>query len=82
MILYVGLINDVVKVKNIFFQVMVFVHARNATVKTALNMRERANNEGDINFFLCDKNAQFGAMEKKVWICLKRYKGGQISVFN
>ena len=69
MILYVGLINDVVKVKNIFFQVMVFVHARNATVKTALNMRERANNEGDIHFFLCDKNAQFGAMEKKVWIC-------------
>ena len=67
-ILYVGLINDVVKVKNIFFQVMVFVHARNATVKTALNLRERASNEGDIDLFLCDKNAQFGAMEKKVWI--------------
>ena len=47
---------------------MVFVHARNATVKTALNLRERANNEGDIDLFLCDKNAQFGAMEKKVWV--------------
>ena len=67
-ILYVGLISELVKVKNIFSQVMVFVHARNATVKTALNLRERANNEGDIDLFLCDKNAQFGAMEKKVWV--------------
>ena len=45
-----------------------FVHARKATVKTALNLRERANNKGDIDFFLCEKNAQFGSMEKKVWI--------------
>ena len=68
-ILYVGLINELVKVRNIFSQVMVFLHARNATVKTALNLRERSNNEGDIDLFLCDKNVQFGAMEKKVWIC-------------
>ena len=69
-ILYIGLINEVIvlKEKNIFSQVMVFVHARNATVKTALNLRERANDEGDIDLFLCDKNVQFGAMEKKVWI--------------
>lgn len=52
--------------KNVLSQVMVFVHARNATVKTALNLRERANNKGDIDLFLCDQNAQFGAMEKKV----------------
>ena len=69
-ILYIGLINEVtvLKEKNIFSQVMVFVHARNATVKTALNLKERANNEGDVDLFLSDKNAQFGAMEKKVWI--------------
>jgi len=48
------------------FQVMVFVHARNATVKTAMALREKANNEGDIEYFLSEKNSNYGMMEKKV----------------
>lgn len=46
---------------------MVFVHARNATVKTAMALREKANNEGDTEYFLSDKNSSnYGMMEKKV----------------
>ncbi|XP_065652394.1 activating signal cointegrator 1 complex subunit 3 isoform X2 [Hydra vulgaris] len=47
-------------------QVMVFVHARNATVKTAMTLREMAKNEGEIADFEPDKNAQYSIMEKKV----------------
>lgn len=47
-------------------QVMVFVHARNATVKTAMTMREMSKLEGDNELFEPDKNASYGAMEKKV----------------
>lgn len=55
-------------VKRIIFvsQVMVFVHARNATVKTAMTMREMSKLEGDNELFEPDKNASYGAMEKKV----------------
>ena len=45
---------------------MVFVHARNATVKTALTFREMAQNAGDREAFLADKNAQYGEKEKRV----------------
>ena len=47
---------------------MVFVHARNATVKTAMAMREMAANQGDSPEFECDKNAAYGMMEKKVFL--------------
>ena len=43
-----------------------FVHARNATVKTAFALREIAAIQGDTEEFECDKNASYGAMEKKV----------------
>eukprot|EP00795_Rhopilema_esculentum_P017649 gene17649-9293_t len=47
-------------------QVMVFVHARNATVKTALQFREIARNRGDISVFLPEQNASYGGYEKQV----------------
>ncbi|XP_031554350.1 activating signal cointegrator 1 complex subunit 3-like [Actinia tenebrosa] len=47
-------------------QVMVFVHARNATVKTAMVLRELANNHGDSKCFRADQDPQFGAAEKQV----------------
>ena len=45
---------------------MVFVHARNATVRTALQFREIARNRGDINAFLPEQNASYGGFEKQV----------------
>ncbi len=47
---------------------MVFVHARNATVRTALQFREIARNRGDITAFLPDQNAAYGGYEKQVII--------------
>lgn len=47
-------------------QVMVFVHARNATVKTAMALREIANNSGDSKLFRADQDPQYGAAEKQV----------------
>ena len=37
---------------NIFIQVLVFVHARNATVRTSLQLLEYARNRGDLEHFL------------------------------
>ena len=45
---------------------MVFVHARTATVKTAMTLREMASNQNDCAEFEPDKNAQYAIMEKKV----------------
>lgn len=45
---------------------MVFVHARNATVKTAMALREIANNNGDSKCFRADQDPQYGAAEKQV----------------
>ena len=47
---------------------MVFVHARNATVRTAMNLRETAQTMGDLPEFEADKNAAYGAVEKQVVI--------------
>ena len=47
-------------------QVMVFVHARNATVKTALTLREMAANQGDSALFQAKQSAEYGAAEKQV----------------
>ncbi|KAK3734227.1 hypothetical protein QZH41_012947, partial [Actinostola sp. cb2023] len=48
------------------YQVMVFVHARNATVKTAMNLRELANNHGDSQVFRADQDPAFGTAQKQV----------------
>ena len=46
---------------------MVFVHARNATVKTALTLREMANNQGDATLFRAEPSPEYGAAEKQVY---------------
>ncbi len=45
-------------------QVMVFVHARNATVKTALKLREMAKNLGDIELFRPESTKQLGEAQR------------------
>ena len=45
---------------------MVFVHARNATVKTALTLREMAANQGDASLFHAPQSPEFGQAEKQV----------------
>nr|KAG5694899.1 hypothetical protein BaRGS_029516 [Batillaria attramentaria] len=45
-------------------QVMVFVHARNETVRTAMLFRDMAKNNGHIEFFLPKQCPQYGEAEK------------------
>ncbi|XP_026582462.1 activating signal cointegrator 1 complex subunit 3 [Pseudonaja textilis] len=47
-------------------QVMVFVHARNATVRTAMGLREKAKNNGHICYFLPTQGPDYGQSEKQV----------------
>ena len=47
-------------------QVMVFVHARNATVRTAMGLIEMAKNLGEICFFQPDQGPDYGHCEKQV----------------
>ncbi len=47
---------------------MVFVHARNATVKTATALRDLASSSGDLPLFLPEQSAQLGFAEKQVHI--------------
>lgn len=58
-------------------QVMVFVHARNATVKTALTLREMAANQGDAALFHAQQTPEYGAAEKQVYF--RRILLGSIS---
>ena len=39
-------------------QVMVFVHARNETVRTAMNIRDSSN--GEVSHFQPEKSAEYG----------------------
>ena len=48
------------------YQVMVFVHARNATGRTATVLRDMAKNEGTISFFITEQSPQLGAVQKQV----------------
>uniref|UniRef100_A0A4W6EQU9 Activating signal cointegrator 1 complex subunit 3 n=1 Tax=Lates calcarifer TaxID=8187 RepID=A0A4W6EQU9_LATCA len=48
-------------------QVMVFVHARNATVRTAMGLIEMAKNLGDICFFQPDQGPDYGQCEKQMF---------------
>ena len=47
-------------------QVMVFVHARNATVKTAMTLLELAQNKGHTEAFLPDDCPQYGVAQKAI----------------
>ncbi|XP_076593233.1 activating signal cointegrator 1 complex subunit 3 isoform X1 [Chaetodon auriga] len=47
-------------------QVMVFVHARNATVKTAMGLIEMAKNHGETCFFQPDQGPDYGQCEKQI----------------
>jgi activating signal cointegrator complex subunit 3 len=47
-------------------QVMVFVHARNATIKTALKLRDMAKNMGDIQLFFPESCKEFGDAQKQM----------------
>ncbi|KFO22319.1 Activating signal cointegrator 1 complex subunit 3 [Fukomys damarensis] len=47
-------------------KVMVFVHARNATVRTAMTLIERAKNCGQISCFLPTQGPEYGHAEKQV----------------
>jgi activating signal cointegrator complex subunit 3 len=47
-------------------QVMVFVQARNATIKTALKLRNFAKNEGDIQYFFPEQSRALGEMKKQM----------------
>uniref|UniRef100_A0A665WR59 Activating signal cointegrator 1 complex subunit 3 n=1 Tax=Echeneis naucrates TaxID=173247 RepID=A0A665WR59_ECHNA len=47
-------------------QVMVFVHARNATVRTAMGLIEMAKNLGEISFFQPDQGPDYGQYEKQI----------------
>ncbi|XP_073703976.1 activating signal cointegrator 1 complex subunit 3 [Garra rufa] len=47
-------------------QVMVFVHARNSTVRTAMSLTEMAKNRGELSFFQVDHGPDYGQCEKQV----------------
>ncbi|XP_053736131.1 activating signal cointegrator 1 complex subunit 3 isoform X2 [Synchiropus splendidus] len=47
-------------------QVMVFVHARNSTVRTAMSLIEMAKNHGDSCFFQPEQGADYGQCEKQI----------------
>uniref|UniRef100_A0A8C0GE26 Activating signal cointegrator 1 complex subunit 3 n=1 Tax=Chelonoidis abingdonii TaxID=106734 RepID=A0A8C0GE26_CHEAB len=49
-----------------FINVMVFVHARNSTVRTAMALREKAKNNGHICYFLPTQGPDYGQAEKQV----------------
>jgi activating signal cointegrator complex subunit 3 len=48
------------------YQVMVFVHARNATVRTATALRDLASSNGDLAHFQHEQTPRYGAVEKQV----------------
>uniref|UniRef100_A0A336MI52 CSON001544 protein n=1 Tax=Culicoides sonorensis TaxID=179676 RepID=A0A336MI52_CULSO len=47
-------------------QVMVFVHARNATVRTATTLREMAQQKGLTGIFACDSSPEYGNALKAI----------------
>lgn len=56
---------------------MVFVHARNATVKTAMGLIEMAKNQGETCIFQPDQGPDYGQCEKQVTATLAQmsFKG-------
>lgn len=51
------------------YQVMVFVHARNETVRTANVLNEMAKNNGDSRLFSPEQNPRFGEAQRQVSDC-------------
>ncbi|RXM99735.1 Activating signal cointegrator 1 complex subunit 3 [Acipenser ruthenus] len=49
-------------------KVMVFVHARNSTVRTAMALIEIAKNRGESSFFFADQGAEYGHLEKQTTV--------------
>lgn len=47
-------------------QVMVFVHARKETVKTALALKEAAMTDGSLDEFSCEENPQFDFFKREI----------------
>ncbi len=47
-------------------QVMVFVHSRRETVKTAMTLREASILEGNTEYFSCDDHPQFYFFRQKI----------------
>ena len=54
------------RIKTILIQVMVFVHARNETVRTATVLSEIAKNSGDSRLFEPDHGPRYGDALKQV----------------
>ncbi|XP_076827951.1 activating signal cointegrator 1 complex subunit 3 isoform X3 [Brachyhypopomus gauderio] len=50
-------------------QVMVFVHARNSTVRTAMSLIEMAKNRGESSFFQPDHGPDYGQCDKQNLLC-------------
>ena len=50
-----------------------FVHARNATVKTATALRDLASSSGDSSFFLPEESAQLGLAQRQVQVFVDTY---------
>ena len=46
---------------------MVFVHARNATVRTARTLNDYAANANEVSYFLPERDAEYGRSEKQVF---------------
>nr|XP_057909252.1 activating signal cointegrator 1 complex subunit 3 isoform X2 [Doryrhamphus excisus] len=58
--------NKVIEQVKAGHQVMVFVHARNATVRTAMGLIEMAKNRGETSFFQPDQGPDYGQCEKQI----------------
>ncbi|XP_067094233.1 activating signal cointegrator 1 complex subunit 3 [Osmerus mordax] len=58
--------NKVLKQIRAGHQVMVFVHARNATVRTAMGLIEMAKNRGETSFFQAEQGPDYGQCEKQI----------------
>ncbi|XP_045900311.1 activating signal cointegrator 1 complex subunit 3 [Micropterus dolomieu] len=58
--------NKVVEQVKAGHQVMVFVHARNATVRTAMGLIEMAKNHGETSFFQPAQGPDYGQCEKQI----------------
>ncbi|XP_061631426.1 activating signal cointegrator 1 complex subunit 3 isoform X1 [Phyllopteryx taeniolatus] len=58
--------NKVVEQVKAGHQVMVFVHARNATVRTAMGLIEMAKNHGETCVFQPDQGPDYGQCEKQI----------------
>lgn len=50
---------------------MVFVHARNATIRTAMGLIEMAKNRGELCFFQPDQGPDYGQCDKQVGVLVR-----------